>query len=137
MFNKGLVLGVLAASVVTFILSGLWYGMIVHDQMIELTKALGMDANDQSMGAMVGYFVAELLRSIFIAYVLVQRPVSGMQAFMRGGTVGILVCAWFGITFLMMPAYTPTLFVLDVLVGGFLFCGISGWIIGTISTKMK
>jgi hypothetical protein len=111
--------------------------MIMKDAMAEMMKALGLNADDQSMGVMGMYFGAEILRAMLVAVGVTQKPVAGGGAFMVGGLIGAFACAWFGISFLMMPSYTPALFWSDVFVGGFLFCGIAGWIIGFFNSKMK
>jgi len=133
---KGVVVGIVAAAVATFLLSWVWYGMIMADAMAEVSKAMGMDPNDQSGAVIAGYFVAELLRSCFVAVGVTSKGTSGVAAFRVGALLGLFACAWFGLMFLYMPAYTPTIFFADVLVGGFLFCGISGWIIATVNQKL-
>lgn len=135
---KGTIVGIVAASVVTFLLSWVWYGMIMADAMAEMMKMMGVDPNAPPSGSMIaGYFVAELLRSCMVAVVVMQKPIHGIAAFRGGAIVGLFACAWFGVSFLSMPAYTPTLFFADVLVGGLLFCGISGWVIATVNQKLS
>lgn len=134
---KGVTIGVVASAVATFVLSGIWYGMIMAGAMDEMSKALGMDPDAMGSNAYVIYFVSELLRGAFIAVCVTQRPAAGSGAFIVGGLAGLFACAWFGAMFSMMPSYSATLFWGDVLVGGFLFSGISGWIIGFFNNRMK
>ncbi len=137
MLKKGVLVGVLASTVVTFVLSGIWYGMVMKDAWTDAMNQLGISENSESASTYVIYIVCELLRALLVGYVLSRKPATGKDGLIVGATVGFLACTWMGVGFLMFPWYTQTLFLSDILVGGAVMTGISGWVIGFCQHKLQ